>query len=393
MKTQFRRWDGAQGGALGLPRGVVILLGLAATIVTTLGMKTASGLLGPIFLALVLTIAVHPLHRWLSRHHLPGWAASTVCVVVVYVGLLGLALSLVVASARFATLLPNYEAQFTSLVDSTSRWLKDLGVGESQVHQALNSFDFSPLTGLLTGIVGGLVSVLSDLVFILTLLIFMIMDSGTFSRHLQRAALTRPSLVTALESFASGTRQYLIVSTVFGLIVAVIDTGTLALLGIPVPVLWGLLSFITNYIPNIGFVIGLVPPAILGLLQGGPGLMLAVILAYSVINVIIQSIIQPKFVGDRVGLSTSLTFLSLVFWAWVLGSLGALLAIPLSLLVKALLVDVDPQNAWLSPLLSNRDGDASRVTRGWSPPRRRGFPDRSGSSARPAAPPGPLRPR
>ena len=123
----------------------------------------------------------------------------------------------------------------------------------------------------------------------------------------------------------------------FGLIVAVIDTGALALMGIPVPLLWGLLAFITNYIPNIGFVIGLVPPAVLGLLEGGPGLCLAVVAVYSVINLVIQTVIQPKIVGDAVGLSTSLTFLSLVFWAWVLGALGALLAIPLSLLVKAVL--------------------------------------------------------
>jgi AI-2 transport protein TqsA len=129
-------------------------------------------------------------------------------------------------------------------------------------------------------------------------------------------------------------------------------------LGIPVPVLWGLLAFITNYIPNIGFVIGVVPPAILGLLEGGWAKGLAVVVVYSVINLVIQSVIQPKFVGDAVGLSTTLTFLSLVFWTWVLGGLGALLAIPLSLLVRSLLVDVDPKSQWLTPLLSNRSAEA-----------------------------------
>ena len=126
------------------------------------------------------------------------------------------------------------------------------------------------------------------------------------------------------------------------MIVAVIDTIALAFLGIPVPLLWGLLAFITNYIPNIGFVIGLIPPALLGLLEGGLGADDRRDRVYCVINLVIQSVIQPKFVGDAVGLSTTLTFLSLVFWAWVLGPLGALLAIPLTLLAKALLVDVDP---------------------------------------------------
>ena len=141
-------------------------------------------------------------------------------------------------------------------------------------------------------------------------------------------------------------------STIFGFIVAVLDTAFLAFTAVPVPLLWGLLAFITNYIPNIGFVIGLVPPAALALLEGGPDLMLLVIAVYSVLNFVIQSVIQPSFVGDAVGLSGSITFLSLVFWGWALGAVGALLAVPLSLLVKALLVDVDPDSSWLRPLLA-----------------------------------------
>ena len=137
----------------------------------------------------------------------------------------------------------------------------------------------------------------------------------------------------------------------FGLIVAVIDADFLWLVGVPLPLLWGLLAFITNYIPNVGFIIGLVPPAILALLEGGPRLMAIVIVAYSVINFIIQSIIQPKFVSDAVNLSLTLTFLSLVFWAFVIGPLGAVLAIPLTLLAKALLLDVDPSTRWISSLL------------------------------------------
>ena len=120
----------------------------------------------------------------------------------------------------------------------------------------------------------------------------------------------------------------------------------------------GLLSFITNYIPNIGFVLGLLPPVLLALLQGGVRQAVLVIVAYSVINVMIQSLLQPKFVGDAVGLSVTLTFLSLVFWTFVIGPLGALLAVPLSLFVKALLVDADPDSRWLDPLIApGRQGD------------------------------------
>jgi predicted PurR-regulated permease PerM len=129
------------------------------------------------------------------------------------------------------------------------------------------------------------------------------------------------------------------------------------LLAVPFPVLWGLLSFITNYIPNIGFVIGLIPPALLALLDGGVTRMVWVIVLYCVFNVVVQSVIQPKFVGDAVGLSVTVTFLSLVFWSWVLGALGALLAIPLTLLAKALLFDIDPSTRWMDVLISDRAPD------------------------------------
>ena len=105
--------------------------------------------------------------------------------------------------------------------------------------------------------------------------------------------------------------------------------------------------------PNIGFLIGLVPPALLALLTGGPSLMITVIVVYCVLNFIIQSVLQPKFVGDAVGLTTTVSFLSLIVWAYLLGPIGAILAIPASLLFKALLVDVDPDAKWLQLFLGD----------------------------------------
>jgi AI-2 transport protein TqsA len=335
-----------------LPRGLLVLLGAAAAVITVAGLKGIADLLGPAFLALVLTIGVHPLRGWLVRRGLPGWAATTVMILVVYAVLLGLVVSLVVAIARFATLLPAYQDDMSRLVAQTVTWLDSVGVGANQIEAIAQAFDPSRFVGVVTGLLSGLLTVLSSVFFIVTLLLFLALDAAWFPGRLAAAETSRGALVRGLVSFADGTRRYLIVSTVFGLVVAVFDVMLLYLLAIPVPLLWGLLAFITNYIPNIGFVVAVIPPAILGLLQDGLPGALAVLVGYSVLNVVIQSVIQPKFVGDAVGLSTSLTFLSLVFWAWVLGALGALLAIPLSLLAKTLLVDVDPGTRWLVPLLS-----------------------------------------
>ena len=160
--------------------------------------------------------------------------------------------------------------------------------------------------------------------------------------------------MTALDTFAHKTRRYLIVSTVFGLINSVLNVLALTVIGVPLPLLWGVLALIANYIPNIGFVLSLMPPAALALLDGGVKQMLLVIAAYTAINVVTQSFILPKFLGDAVGLSTTMTFISLIVWTFVLGPLGAVLAIPLSLLTKALLIDSDPAAKWAAALVSNR---------------------------------------
>ena len=158
----------------------------------------------------------------------------------------------------------------------------------------------------------------------------------------------------ALSQFAVATRTYLVVTTVFGLIVAVLDTVALWIIGVPLAITWGLLSFITNYVPNIGFILGLIPPALLGLVSGGWQTALAVIVVYCVLNLIVQSVIQPRFVGDSVGLSVTVTFVALLFGTWLIGPIGAILAIPLTLLAKALLVDVDPAAGFVGAFLRDK---------------------------------------
>jgi AI-2 transport protein TqsA len=350
--------------ALALPRGLLVLLTMAGAVVAVAGLRSASGIVGPAFLALMIVITIHPLLAWLQRHRVPGWLAVVLTMLVAYTSLVALAAALVFSVARLATLLPSYEPQFTSLIDQFTRWLGERGVTQEQISAAVSQFDLNSLVGVLQRVVTGATSVVSDLAFILALLFFLILDSSSFPRRLAVAAAQRPYLVEALTGFAGATRQYVVVSTVFGLIVALVDVAALYWLDVPLPWLWGLLAFITNYIPNIGFVLGLIPPALLALLQGGIRQAVLVIVAYSVINVLIQSLLQPKFVGDAVGLSVTLTFLSLVFWTFVIGPLGALLAVPLSLFVKALLVDADPDSRWLDPLIApGQQGDGEGAGR------------------------------
>jgi AI-2 transport protein TqsA len=343
---------GASPSSPAVPRTLVLLIGGAATVIIVAGLRSISELVAPAFLALVLTICAHPLRGWLVGHRVPGWLATTAVIATVYVVLVVLVLSLVVSIARLAELLPQYQEDLQNLVSDATSWLARFGVDQNQVDAVAKALDPSAAIALVGDAFSGLLSVLSDLFFIVTLLLFLAVDGVGFPIHLDAMDGAHRRFAEAMAAFAVGTRRYIVVSTVFGLIVALLDVGLLYLLGIPLPWLWGLLAFITNYIPNIGFVIGLIPPVLLGLLEDGWSGALAVAVGYCVLNVIIQSVIQPRFVGQAVGLSTSLTFLSLVFWAWVFGPLGALLAIPFSLFAKALFIDADPRSRWLVPLLS-----------------------------------------
>ncbi len=203
------------------------------------------------------------------------------------------------------------------------------------------------LAGLLSGILGAF----GGLFFLVTLMFFFVVAVPGFRPRIAWLQRSKPQLARSLAKFVNGTQRYLVMTALFGAIVGVLDAGALWLIGVPLPLAWGFFSFITNFIPNIGFVIGIIPPALIALLDSGWQTMVLVIVVYSVLNVTIQTFIQPRYVGNTVGLSAEMTFMSLVVWTFLLGPLGALLAVPMTLLMRAVFLDSDPRAAWAAPLI------------------------------------------
>ncbi|WP_214407093.1 AI-2E family transporter [Pseudonocardia lacus] len=343
----------AATGAAKPPRALLVLGGAAAAVIVAAGLQAAAWLVGPVFLALVVVITVHPVRRRMRALGLPGWVATTVLVLIVFGLVVVLALVLVVAVAQLVTVLPLYADEANAVVASGTATLGRLGVGTEQLRALAASLNFAKLLSFASGLLLGLSSLLGNVVFLLTLLLFLCIESSGAGARLALIAGGRRSVGDALRGFADGTRRYIAVTTAIGLLTGVIDTVVLALLGIPAAALWGLLVFITNYIPYLGFWIGLGPPALLALLVGGWPMVLAVVAVFLVVNFVLTSIVQPHFVGDAVGISVSVTLVALVLWAWLLGPVGAVLAVPLTLLVKAVLVDDDPRALWADALLSS----------------------------------------
>lgn len=335
-------------------------MGLAALTIVLAGMRAVSDIVGPVFLALVITIALHPLRVRLERRGLPSLAASVVLLATTYVLILGMVLALVLSVSQLAALVPQYSDQMRSSFQNVVSALGSAGVGEAQIDAISSSLDPGRLFDLAMSVLNGSFGLLANVFLLVTLLFFFTFDTDSTRRGLQSLQRSFPPQVAALNNFAQRTRSYMRVASGFGFVVAVIDGIVLVVLDVPGAFVWAVLAFVTNFIPNVGFVIGVVPPAFIALLDSGPGLMVTVIVLYSVINVVIQSMIQPRMVGDAVGLSATLTFLSLVFWAWILGPVGAVLAVPLSLFVRSILVEADEHHRWALPIIAGK-ADAPRA--------------------------------
>src|SRR6478736_687177 len=342
------------GARYSLPRGLIMILGLAAGVVVAAGMRAIPAIIGPVFLALVLTITVNPVRGWAMRHGASRAVAALAVFFTVLAIVVGLFAAAIVGIVQLASLLPQYADQIQQELNGVESWLTGLGVTSADVQSLLSSISPEQIAAAAKGLLSSISGLLNFVLLMLVVLIFLAVDGMLFSDRMAKHWATRGPVLTALGVFARGTRKYFAVATVFGGIVAVLDGAALLILGIPAAGLWALLAFVTNYIPNIGFIIGLIPPAILGLLVGGPTLAISVIVVYCVLNFIIQSVLQPKFVGDAVGLTTTMSFLSLIVWAYILGPIGAILAIPASLLVKALMVDMDPDAQWLGLFLGDK---------------------------------------
>ncbi|WP_082461707.1 AI-2E family transporter [Agromyces sp. Leaf222] len=324
------------------------VIALAAAVIVLGGVWLARDVLGPIAVAAVVVTIAHPIRFPLERRGWSKWLATSAVVALAWAILVALAVLLVVASAQFVSILPDYLDELEQTAASLIAWVESTGVTTDATASLGSVLDPAQLVGFAGDLAGALLGLATAFFFVLAYVIFMSADAARFARARPVFGTTAGDVIGG--RYFSGVRRYYVVNASFGLIVAVIDGLVLWGLGIPIPLVWAILAFVTNFIPNIGFVIGLIPPAVLALVIGGWPLALVVVLVYCVVNVTLQVLIQPKFVSDAVSLSLTLSFVSVVFWTLVIGPIGAILSIPLTLLVRALFLEPDERTATLRRL-------------------------------------------
>jgi AI-2 transport protein TqsA len=344
-----------------------ILLGLAAAVVVLAGLFVGRELVGPLALGAVIVIICHPIRRPLERRGWPRWAATTAVIVLAYLVIAALVALLAFAGFQFARLVADMSDELVATAKGIASWLESAGLDAQAADAASSILTPSNVLTYAGSLAGTVVGILTACFFVLAYVIFMAADGARYGSAEQTfGAQARPA-VARFSAFGSSVRRYYVVNAAFGAVVAIIDGLALWAVGVPAPAVWAILAFVTNFIPNIGFVLGLIPPAVLALVVGGWPLMLAVIAIYCVVNVVLQVLVQPKFVSDAVNLSLTLSFFSVIFWTFIIGPLGAILSIPLTLLVRALVLEGDPGQSWLRWLSGDataRAHDGTGVTPG-----------------------------
>ena len=344
------------------PRGTLIIVGLAAAVVVSMGLGAIRGILAPVLLTLVLTICAYPVRVILQRHGAPG-AIGTGAVMLTVAGLLAaFVVTLVIAFAQFVVMLPTYGDQIDAALADLAAWLASIGVGSDQVHAVVTTLNPSNIAAATSQVLGSVFSLTTAGVIVFTMIITMGADSAHAGTVLGQLSTRRPELVVAIRQYSANVRRYMVVTTLLGVAQGSLNTIALAILHVPAALLWGLLSFLCSFIPNVGYFFAIVPPLAFGFLVGGWPTVVAIVVIYSIINAVVQSIIQPRVVGHAVSLSQTITFFSVLFWAVVIGPIGAILAIPLTLFAKAVLVDADQAVRWWAPLFGPTD-ETLEITR------------------------------
>jgi predicted PurR-regulated permease PerM len=337
------------------PAPLRILVGLAATVLVIAGLRAASNIFLPVLVAAFLTIVALPLLDLLRSWRVPRGLAVPLVVAVEFSALAGLVMLVGTSFQDFVAAAPRYEQQLINLWGDGLDGLARLGISDAK-EVASDLVNPGAVLNVVTGTVRGVAGVLSQalLVGLLTVLILFEAEDLTVKMGL--------AFGSSWDARSDGRmrkeiQRYVAVKTLISAATGVVVGLSMALLGIDFAILWGVLAFLLNYIPNLGSLLAAIPPVLLALIQYGLGRALVVVVVFVAVNLLLGSLAEPYFMGRRLGLSTLVVFLSLLFWGWVWGPVGMVLSIPLTVVVKIVLENNDSLR-WLAVLLGPRPPEA-----------------------------------
>lgn len=328
-----------------------ILTTIAALIIIFAGLKTAQTLIVPFLLAFFISIVCAGPFFWLQQKRVPPLVALLIVILIVMLGGLGVLTVVGTSVNNFTEQLPTYQEQLRAQATYVFNRLESIGIHLSR-QIILEHFDPGAVMQSAASMLATAGGVLTNSFLILLTVIFILLEAAGMPNKLRAAMTDADSSLETFERFVEGVREYLVIKTLVSAVTGIVITLVLMLLGLDYALLWGMIAFLLNYIPNIGSIIAAIPAILLASVQLGvfPALLVAVL--YLITNAIMGNIVEPRLMGRKLGLSTLVVFLSLVFWGWILGPVGMLLSVPLTMIVKIAL-QVNESTRWLAILLGS----------------------------------------
>ena len=328
----------------------------AAIFIVLAGIKTAANILVPFLLSVFIAIICNPLVAKASSYKIPK-AISVVFVIGIFVTI-ALSLAGLVGNSvnELSSLLPQYKLQ----LEQQFVWLTTkLANYNIQISAAVLSEYFDPAAAmrLATDMLTSLGGVMANLFLIIITVVFMLFEASSLPAKLHLSLDDPDMRLQQIDRFLTSVNDYIAIKTVVSIATGMSVSLMLWLFDLDFFLLWGVLAFLLNYIPNIGSIIAAVPALSLAVLQLGLADAGLIGLGYLMINTLMGNVVEPRYLGKGLGLSTLVVFLSLIFWGWLLGSVGMLLSVPLTMIVKIGL-ESSQEGRWLAVLLS---GDVVKV--------------------------------
>ncbi len=323
------------------------LLVAAAVVIIIAGLKQAAPLLVPFLLSVFISVISFPAMYKLQQKGLSQSLSLFIVIFIVF--LCGAALVLLVGSSLddFSRAVPAYQTKLSGQWSMLVAWLDNHGLSLSATMDA--GLNPGAAMGFVASLLKGFGNVLGNSFLIFLMVIFILVEAGGLAQKMavKNAQHGQPH-ISAM--FVDKLRVYMSIKTLVSLLTGVLVAVFLWLMGVSYPLLWGVLAFMLNFVPNIGSIIAAVPAVILALLQIGPISAVTVAVVYIIINLVMGNVVEPRLMGKSLGLSMLVVFVSLVFWGWVLGPVGMLLSVPLTITAK-LALDSKPETQWLGRLL------------------------------------------
>ena len=314
-------------------RGIRFLVTAAALVIIIGGINQAQSVLVSFLVAVFLAVLGTPPVLWLERKRIP----SVVAVLLVVTGMIGILLivgGLVGTSLNnFIEALPSYQQRIQEQVSSLKTLLAKKGfrITDKMLFEYINP---SAVMRMAVGMLGGLGSALSNIILILLTVTFILLEASSFPGKL-RAVLGDPQQAfPQFTRFVDDMKRYMIIKTGISLTAGILVGIWLSILGVDSPVLWGFLAFLLHYVPNVGSLIAALPAVFLTLVQLGFGRAALAAAGYLAVSFILGNVVEPRLMGQRLGLSTLVVFLSLIFWGSLLGLIGVVLCIPFTMTLK-----------------------------------------------------------